>query len=149
MSDDATQICNLLYRCAELFDAGEFEAVLEMFQDGDFLLSEGRRLSPDNMREVWKGLVILHDGSPKTRHIVTNPEIVINGNEAVCRSCYMVLQATDTLPLQIIVSGRYVDRFVKSAEGLWQFSQRHYALMDLVGDVSQHIQADALAALQP
>lgn len=149
MSDDATQICNLIYRCAELFDMGDFEAVLEMFKHGDFLLSEGRRLSPDEMREVWKGLVILHDGSPKTRHIVTNPEIDIDGNQAMCRSCYMVLQATETLPLQIIVSGRYVDHFTQTAEGQWRFAQRHYAMMDLVGDVSQHIQADALAALQP
>jgi hypothetical protein len=57
---------------------------------------------------------------------------------ATCRSYYAVFQATPTLPLQAICAGRYHDAFVRM-DGQWHFSERDYALLDLVGDVSQHL----------
>ncbi|MBV8930111.1 MAG: nuclear transport factor 2 family protein, partial [Mycobacteriaceae bacterium] len=84
-------------------------------------------------------LVVVHpDGTPRTKHVVTNPIIEIDENTATCRSYYTVLQQTDTLPLQVIVSGRYHDRFER-VEGRWRFCYRDYSLMDLIGDLSQHL----------
>ena len=49
-----------------------------------------------------------------------------------------MLQATDRIPLQPIIVGRYHDEFER-VDGAWRFSRRDYSLVDLVGDTSDHI----------
>jgi hypothetical protein len=49
-----------------------------------------------------------------------------------------VLQQTDELPLQTIVTGRYQDRFER-VDGRWRFAYRDLTLIDMVGDVSRHL----------
>src|SRR3546814_4825472 len=66
--------------------------------------------------ELWRKKIILYeDGTPRTKHLVTNPIIEIdpNGRTATAKSYYTVVQTIFTLPPQIIVMGRYDDRFVK------------------------------------
>ncbi len=147
MTDDATQISNLLYRYAELFDAGRFDDVIALFDAACFVLEQGHELPPKDMQKIWEKLVILYDGVPKTRHIVTNPQIYINETQAQGRSCYLVLQATDKLAMQPIVSGTYLDHFFKTPDGIWKFKSRQYKTMDLIGDTSQHMRTEALAEL--
>ncbi|MGC6512683.1 MAG: nuclear transport factor 2 family protein [Parvibaculales bacterium] len=147
MMDNATQITNLLYRYGELFDQGRFDEVIELFHDACFVMADGDEVAPPDMRRLWDQLVILHDGLPRTRHLCTNPQIYIKGDEATCRSVYVVFQATARLPLQAIVSGTYHDRFFKTPEGIWSFRSRQYKTMDLVGDTSEHMRMDVLESL--
>ena len=87
--------------------------------------------------------MILHDdGTPRTKHVVTNLVIEVDetAGTAAARSYFTVLQATEMLPLQVIVAGRYEDRFVR-VDRQWRFSDR-LVHMDLVGDVSCHIRGD-------
>jgi hypothetical protein len=56
---------------------------------------------------------------------------------ATSRSQYIVFQATDELPLQVIATGRYHDRF-EYVDGRWRFAYRDYTLFDLRGDTSKH-----------
>jgi hypothetical protein len=56
------------------------------------------------------------------------------------RSCYTVLQATDTLPLQPIAAGRYLDEFER-VDGVWRFSFRDYSQLDMIGELSWHLLA--------
>jgi hypothetical protein len=49
----------------------------------------------------------------------------------------MVLQATDDLPLQPIIAGRYHDRF-ELVDGQWRYCER-VIHSDLRGDMSAHI----------
>jgi hypothetical protein len=63
------------------------------------------------------------------------------GGTATCRSYYTVFQQTDDLPLQPVVSGRYHDRF-RRIDGEWWFAERDYTLLDMIGDVSQHLKMD-------
>jgi hypothetical protein len=49
-----------------------------------------------------------------------------------------VLQATDKVPLQVIAAGRYHDEFER-AGGQWRFRFRDYSLMDLAGNLSDHL----------
>jgi len=42
------------------------------------------------------------------------------------------------LPLQAICAGRYHDRFVR-ADGAWHFAARDYSMLDMIGDLSQHM----------
>jgi 3-phenylpropionate/cinnamic acid dioxygenase small subunit len=83
------------------------------------------------------------DGTPRTKHVVTNPIIEVDEGQgtATCRSNYVVFQQTDTLPFQAIVAGRYRDKFVRSGED-WHFTERDYSLVDMVGDISQHLRMD-------
>ena len=90
---------------------------------------------------IWKSLIVLHaDGTPRTKHVTTNPIIEVDeeAGTASCRSYYTVLQQTDKSPLQTIVTGRYHDRFER-VDGRWRFSYRDLTLIDMVGDVSHHL----------
>ena len=79
------------------------------------------------------------DGTPRTLHVTTNliVEIDTGAERAAARSYWTVLQATEGLPLQPILAGRYHDRFARH-DGAWRFTERRY-FVDLVGDVSRHM----------
>ena len=46
-------------------------------------------------------------------------------------------QATEALPLQPIIGGRYFDRFAK-VDGVWRFTERRME-MELFGNLSAHL----------
>jgi 3-phenylpropionate/cinnamic acid dioxygenase small subunit len=137
-------VCNLLYRYAELMDGGRFEDVADdLFGHAQFVVGpeETPKIDAAAMLVVLNRMVIRHaDGTLRTKHVITNPIVEVDeaAGTATCRSYYTVFQQTDTLPLQAIVSGRYHDRFER-VDGRWRFSERDYTLVDMVGDVSQHL----------
>jgi len=140
----------LLYRYAELIDAGRFEEIADgIFAHAKFVVGPAETAVVDarGMLEMFRATTIRYpDGSPHTKHVVTNPIVDVDESSgtATCRSYYTVFQQTDTLPFQAILSGRYHDRFER-VDGQWRFSQRDYTLVDLVGDVSQHVRFDIKA----
>ena len=140
VSNDYAKILNLLHGFAQHFDMGQFDAALSLFSKGEFVVGEGKRISAREMAQIWQNILILYDGFPKTRHIVTNPvvEFTDNQNAATCRSYYTVIQSTDILALQPIITGRYHDRFAKD-DGEWYFVERDYRHMDMTGDLSHHL----------
>ena len=82
--------------------------------------------------------IILYDGSPCTRHVVTNPVVELQGvDRAVARSYFTVFQARPDFPLQPILVGRYHDAFAR-ADGAWRFADR-LIVSDLIGDLSRHL----------
>lgn len=141
MTEAALDIPNLLYRYADLFDAGKLADAAQLF-DGGCVVADGHEIAgADNIEAMWRGFVHLYeDGTPRTRHLVTNPQISVDpANEtAQCRSQWTVLQATENLPLQVIGSGRYADQFAK-VDGAWRFTRREYAGIDFWGDTSAHL----------
>jgi len=144
MTDARAAIAGLVYGYAELIDAGDLEGVARLFATGTFGSARGPvRRGTDELLAVLRRLVILYgDGTPCTKHVVTN--LVIDVDEiartATARSYFTVLQAAETLPLQVIVAGRYEDRFA-CVDGAWRFSDR-LVHMDLVGVVSRHLRQD-------
>ena len=140
MSNSATEVANLLYRYAELLDGGELEAAADLFLNAK-IKSGNSLLNNLQLLENWRQRVKIYPcGTPLTKHVITNP--IINVNEeagtATCRSYYTVLQATPTLPLQVIAAGRYHDEFERVA-GVWRFHYRDYSIFDLAGDPSDHL----------
>ena len=69
-----------------------------------------------------------------------NAIVEVDGDTAASRSTFLVAQATDTVPFQPIVAGRYYDRFARDADG-WFFTERK-ADVEMVGDVSDHLLID-------
>jgi 3-phenylpropionate/cinnamic acid dioxygenase small subunit len=138
-----TQIANLLYRYAECIDAGDLPGAAALFEHARIRIGgpDTDTIDAARLLAIWKSLIVLHpDGTPRTKHVTTNPIIEIDedAGTASCRSCYTVLQQTDETPLQVIVAGRYHDRFER-VDGRWRFSYRDLTLIDMVGDVSRHL----------
>ncbi len=133
---DKLTITELLYRYAELIDAGDFDGVGELLGRGNFmgvtgaeaiaaLFVKSTRRFPD------------HGNTPRTRHLVLNPIVELDGDTAHARSTFCVVQQTDTVPLQPIVVGRYADTFVRDDAG-WYFTER-IVDVQMVGNVSDHL----------
>jgi 3-phenylpropionate/cinnamic acid dioxygenase small subunit len=144
-----TQITNLLYRYAECIDTGDLEGAAALFRHARIRVGADETIDAAQLLRIWKSLIVLHaDGTPRTKHVTTNPIIEIDedAGTANCRSYYTVLQQTDETPSQTIVTGRYHDRFER-VDAQWRFSYRDLTLIDMVGDVSRHLtQAIAPAA---
>ena len=142
---DADIVRNLLGRYCELIDAGDFDGVGTLFADGALAADDGAELArgADAVAAFYRRGTRLHDGSPRTKHLVTNtvfesdPE---GAPEVWVRSSYLVLQAVDGAPLQPIITGRYRDRFARSEDGAgeWHFAERRFTV-DLLGDLSRHL----------
>lgn len=133
---DKLDITELLYRYAELIDAGDFDGVGELLGRGNFmgvsgaeaiaaLFATSTRRFPD------------HGNTPRTRHLVLNPIVELDGDTAHARSTFCVVQQTDTVPLQPIVVGRYADTFARDDAG-WYFTAR-IVDVQMVGNVSDHL----------
>ena len=145
MADDAREIENLLHIYAERIDAGDLEAVADLFSHGRIRAAadatreqsfEGR----DRVLAMYRGSTrIYDDGSPHTKHVTTNSIIEVEDGAKVgtARSYYTVFQQVDDLALQPIISGRYQDTFQR-IDGCWWFDTRTM-LIDLVGDLSHHL----------
>src|SRR4029077_4197054 len=86
--------------------------------------------------------IILYDGSPCTRHVVTNLVVELRGaDRAGARSYFTVFQGRPDFPLQPIIVGRYHDAFAR-VDGAWRFADS-VILSDLIGDLSRHLRAFA------
>lgn len=144
--DAARLIENLIYRYAERIDAGDLDGVAELFTHGRIhgqengppeTVFEGR----DRVRELYGMATRLYedDGTPKTKHLTTNVSIVVDeaGSSASARTNYAVTQATPELPLQVIITGHYLDTF-HVVDGEWWFDTR-VMFIDQTGDLSHHL----------
>lgn len=150
MSGSALEICNLLYRYAEAIDEGRLEEAAALFRHARIDTGAGGVLDADGLLALWRRILVIHPcGTPRTRHLVTNPILDIDeaSGTAQVRSCYTVLQAVEGFPLQVIASGRYFDRFAR-IDGVWQFVERDYRRLDFTGDLSRHLRAGSLRPSQ-
>jgi 3-phenylpropionate/cinnamic acid dioxygenase small subunit len=139
MVDESVHITNLLYRYAELMDAGDFGNCAELFRHARIKLMGDQYVDADAVRKVWEdGVKRYPDGTLRTKHVTTNAIVEVDGDTATARSYYTVFQQVDDFPLQAIIAGRYHDRFDK-VDGVWRWSERDYSLVDLVGDLSRHL----------
>jgi len=146
--DSARAIENLVFRYAELIDAGDFDGVGDLLADAVVgAIGEAGGLSGrDQVASLFHTTTMRHgDGTPLTKHVTTNliVEVDATDDSASARSYFTVFQAVPGgLPLQPIVAGRYHDRFGRR-DGRWRFTERRFAV-DLIGDVSRHLTDDTL-----
>lgn len=143
MLTDGDVIRNLLGRYCDLVDSGHWDGVGQLFADGALATDEGVVLAAgaDEVAEFYRRGTRVHDGSPRTKHVVANTVLDVDGEDGdriVARSSYVVLQAIDVaVPLQPIIAGRYVDTFERADER-WVWRERRFSV-DLVGDLSHHL----------
>jgi 3-phenylpropionate/cinnamic acid dioxygenase small subunit len=136
-------INTLLMTYAELVDAARFADVGAMFEHATYRVEHADTMqvsSCEGATEVQafcEQTRVYPDGTTRTKHVVSNVVIEVDGDRASARSYVTVFQQTDVLPLQPIASGRYVDRFERAA-GTWRFADRLITGF-LLGDRSQHV----------
>lgn len=132
-------VTDLLYRYAELIDAGDFDGVGELLGRGNFMGVRGASSIAKLFATTTRRFPD-HGNTPRTRHLVQNPIVDVDGDVATSRSTFCVVQGTETVPLQPIVVGRYADTFARDEDG-WYFTERKVDV-ELVGDVSAHLMID-------
>ncbi|MFI5393939.1 MAG: nuclear transport factor 2 family protein [Candidatus Binatia bacterium] len=141
MATDNDAIANLIYTYAERLDAGDFEGVARLFAHATLRNDgfDGAFRGTEDILQLYRNSAMLYDGKPSTKHVTTNVIIEVDesGKTATARSYYTVLQARPELPLQIIIAGRYHDRFAR-IDGPWCFTDR-LIFIDLMGDLRYHL----------
>ncbi len=141
MGTSERQILNLLHRYAECVDDGDFDAVGALFEHSDYdtVGQQGPPLRGVGVARAQRSLVRTYEGSPRTKHVITNAIIDIDedAGTATSRSYFTVLQAAPGLALQPIITGRYHDRF-ESVDGVWRFADRRI-IVEQMGDLSAHL----------
>lgn len=138
---DRRDIERLMTLYAHRIDAAAFDEFADLFEHGTLHL---RGLSPpatgtEEVRELVGRVVILHDGSPRTNHVMANMliDIADDRSSAVARSYVQVLHGLPGQPVATIATAFYDDRYVR-IDGRWWFESR-VATASLVGDMSTHV----------
>jgi 3-phenylpropionate/cinnamic acid dioxygenase small subunit len=133
---DKLAVTELLYRYAELIDAGDFDGVGALLGRGSFMgVSGAERIAKlfATTTRRFPG----HGNTPRTRHLVLNAIVEVDGDTATARSTFCVVQRTESVALQPIVVGRYSDVFRLDSTG-WYYAERNVDVQ-MVGDVSDHL----------
>jgi 3-phenylpropionate/cinnamic acid dioxygenase small subunit len=144
-ADDQLTITELLYRYAELIDAGDFDGVGALLSRATFGGTGPQGVSgAENIAKLFAKTTRRypdHGNTPRTRHLVLNPIVELHGDgTAASRSTFCVLQDTAAVPIQPIVVGRYFDTFGRDESG-WHFTERKVEIQ-MIGNVSDHLMVD-------
>jgi 3-phenylpropionate/cinnamic acid dioxygenase small subunit len=141
---DKLEIIELLYRYAELIDAGDFDGVGALLSRSSFGGTGPQGVSgADNIAKLFAATTRRypdHGNTPRTRHLVLNPIVELTGDTAVSRSTFCVVQDTEAVSIQPIVVGRYFDSFARE-DGAWHFTERKVQIQ-MIGDTSDHLMVD-------
>jgi 3-phenylpropionate/cinnamic acid dioxygenase small subunit len=145
-----SEVEELLARYAELIDAGDFAGVGLLLGKAVITTEDGTVVARgrDEIRALYEQTTRRHaDGTPRTQHVITNviveplTEAGVSPARVVARSRFTVLQATESIPLQVIVAGRYRDVLEQTEGGGWVFVERCMC-PDLLGKLGDHLLFD-------
>lgn len=135
-------ITSLMYEYADCVDRGDYDGIGRLFAHGRITQKHGGAptVGAGAVTALYHHTTKLHpDGTTRTRHVNANIQVDIDEprDTATARSVFVVFQATDRVPLQPIVSGRYRDRFERIG-GVWRWAERE---MDVehIGAVRDHL----------
>jgi hypothetical protein len=125
---DERAILRVLYAYCHAIDYGEEARWLALFAaDGIFHVDMPRGLPPLHCagQKELAAFIGAHPRAPAAlhKHLVLNPLIELQGEEARVASYFQLLLDIDGTP-QTYCFGRYLDRLARSDSGLWRFRER-------------------------
>ena len=150
MEDVERAIERVVYGYTERLDAGDLRGAAEILAPARWKVSPddiGITRTDDIHSFLERSVMRYDDGTPRTKHVVTNLLIDYDDNvphQAQSRSYFTVLQQLDDFPLQPIMGGRFHDWFER-VDGEWRLMER-VILSDLFGDLSRHVRGVPFAA---
>lgn len=142
MNKSYSDILYLMNEYCFRIDGGDIGRFAELFEHASFGVlgdADGACHGKDEVL-AYLSRVIMYEGKPCTKHVMTNVQIDIDeqATEARSQSYVTVFQAIPpAFPMQAIFSGHYHDRFEK-VDGVWRFRVREISA-DLIGDLSFHL----------
>jgi hypothetical protein len=125
---DERAILRVLYSYCHAIDYGEEARWLALFTaDGIFHVDMPRGLPPLHCagQQELAAFISAHPRAPAAlhKHLLLNPLIDLQGDEARVASYFQMLLDIDGTPATYCF-GRYLDKLVRSNSGLWQFRER-------------------------
>ena len=132
-------ITQLIHEYCVAIDTGNLRAFARLMKHADWV-ALGQTPGP----EAADNLILYADGTPRTKHTITNLQLDIEEEQnRATGHCYVtVFQQTDGFPLQAIFAGDYFDEFERVG-GLWRFARREIKNA-LIGDMSAHLKVPSL-----
>src|SRR5947207_15782619 len=117
-ADDLAAVTALVHSYAELLDGGDLDGVTQLFARAVWRSGGHELRTQEQVRRSYAG-VVLYDGVPRTKHVITNVtvEVATDRATAAARSYFTVLQALPDLPLQPIIAGRHHHRLARHPGG--------------------------------
>jgi SnoaL-like domain len=146
VSEDYEAIRRLSCDYTFLLDAGDFDGVAELLAEAELqpvmrgVVSEPV-VGAAAIRAFYADQVVLYDGDPRTRHLISNHAISVTGDEATARCYFTVLIKPPGEPYQTVVGGQYRDRFVRR-DGTWRFAAKAIQV-DYLNDIGLHFRIAA------
>jgi hypothetical protein len=136
---DEREIYEQEVRYFRLVDEGRFDEAARLFSGAVARTPEGTWEGEGGARAAFDG-VILHDGMPRTKHLLSTCDIQISddGRHASALVYVLILQATAHFRLQLVRATRFSDTFVNDGQG-WYLVERDETVGRRDGDLSQHL----------
>ena len=138
-----SEVRRLLAAYAHNLDYGKVDANAELLSSAEFNVGGTIVKGRDSIAKFLRDNLQYHvDDTPRTWHSVSNVLIDVDSTTSASSVCYFTVhQELPGLPLQPIVTGRYIDTF-EFHDGAWRFASREVEAR-LFGDVSKHVAAPA------
>lgn len=130
-------ILDRLYAYGHSIDYGAEAEWLDCFtEDGIWDVRPRRGSHPPILCRGQRELaayIATHTRAPDQwhKHLLAEPIIRIHGESASCESYFVRLDVDDSGSHTVTGQGRYRDRLVREADGLWRFAQRIVEVEDL------------------
>jgi len=123
---DRIEIDDLLTRYATALDAKDWDLFSTCFTPDAFIDYTAAGGIKGALAEVRQWLAEVMAGFPMTQHLVTNRDVRVEGDSAICRSCLfnpMGLPDGDNGLVVFFDGGYYRDKMIRTAEG-WRIAER-------------------------
>lgn len=134
------EINRLLFAYCTGIDTGRLDDTAKLFAKGTWFLNPDTPLSgSDEVATFLNDSVILYDGVPATRHVVSNIRIELaeDRRSARAQSYVIVFQSLPGKAPAVMFQGAYDDTFAHDGTA-WHFDVRRI-VTDGTGDMSGHL----------
>ncbi|GAB3596060.1 nuclear transport factor 2 family protein [Microbacterium tumbae] len=124
--EDIQEIRALVYRYREHLDRRDLAAYASLFAaDGQWSGRTGTARTPAGIQSMLEERLAPNPPAPgpTTRHFVTEPSIVVDGDTATGSCLWSLLGRGDGDVPEIVLLGHYEDSYVRE-DGVWKFASR-------------------------
>jgi hypothetical protein len=124
--EDREAIRALILAYGEAHDGRDYRTFSELFAaEGEWVGGLGSAKGPTAIFELMDG-TIGHNPQPNgsgTYHVMTNDQIVLNGNRAAATTKWIYITPNDANEPRMVFLGHYDDQFIRE-NGVWKFLRR-------------------------